>query len=227
MKQYPHNSLPSNDEVYSSFVDLVYLVKINRISKGFSTEELSFLIGRAKNYIETRESLLPRKDFTMRDICWLAEAFGIVPPSLFMNNSGIPDKIRVRTSVVKQNGITYHITERIEENGEPQLFYQLYEYTEPTPDEIKRDQQQLDELIRTVGKLLHGKYFDKNIRRPLEIFQHCRSITKKDIRPRLLQKALDTHTASDKFPCLKKYWGKNAGYLYKKINRLTRKKRKK
>ena len=70
-------------EEYHSILDTLYLIKLNRIGRSLSQEELSFLIGRSANYMESKEDLSVG-DLTVKDLYWIAAAFYLPPTMIFM-----------------------------------------------------------------------------------------------------------------------------------------------
>lgn len=208
-------------EEYHSVFDTLYLIKLNRIARSLSPEELSFLIGRPANYLESKEGLFVG-DLTVKDLYWIAAAFYLPPTMIFMRKSHMDKKIKVKVSKVKQHGIISHIAEMKDGIRAPKLLFKLYEYKTPlTKKDKEKNAQQLSLLIKTIGNLLQQAYFNKGFRRPLEIYNHCSAITKIYIRPYLLKKALNTYCAPDKKPRLKKILHAKEGFVYKKYSRKT------
>jgi len=209
-------------EEYYSVLDTLYLIKLNRIGRSLSPEELSFLIGRSANYMESKEDLSVG-DLTVKDLYGIAAAFYLPPTMIFMRNSHRDKKVKVKVSKVKQQGIICHTAEMHNESRAPELLFKLYEYKVPlTKKDKEKNAQQLSLLVKTIGNLLNQTYFNKGFRTPWEIYDHCSAISEIYIRPCLLQKALSIHCAPDKKPRLKKILHATEGYVYEKYSGKTK-----
>jgi hypothetical protein len=71
-------------EEYYSILDTLYLIKLNRIGRSLSLQDLSFLIGRPSNYMESKEDL-SLGDLTVKDLYCIAAAV-YLPPTCIENN---------------------------------------------------------------------------------------------------------------------------------------------
>ncbi|MGV3527327.1 MAG: hypothetical protein ACO1OO_00375 [Flavisolibacter sp.] len=194
----PPNRKPTPDGFYEVFyaqADIAYLVKANRIGRGYSAEELSFLIGHSKDYVAGRELALPHKDFTVLDLYTLAKLFNQFNVFFFfMRNPQELKMIWVKATLSREENRVVHRLERKRDDGENELLFQLYEYDAPLPESaIESDRKELERLVKYVGGLLRRGWFTDS-RTPLEIFQRCCAGLKRDIRPRLLEKALASYT---------------------------------
>lgn len=203
-------------EMQRSLVDLFYLIKLNRIGKNYSMEELSFLIGKNKKYMIKREKSLRPDLLLTKELCLIADVFDMQAPSLFMNSRGDYETVIMRASIVKKNGNIIHTIEKKVDGGRIELLCQLYEYGKVSGTARKREEKELAALIMVVGEVVNGSFFDKEVRSPFEIFLHCKRLMKRDIRPCLLEKALDLYSMDREGPQLQKCKGEN-GFGYKKI----------
>lgn len=205
-------------EEYPSTVDLIYLIKLNRIGRHFSAEELSFLIGRNKKYITSREETLSGTMLQMDDIFMAAFVFDRDITSMYMRTSHGYKKILVQASSIKKKDgkIVYTIEQKMGD-GEVELLCQVYEYSRSSSGNARKvDEEELAQLIKTIEGAVREGYFDEGIYGPLEIFRYCREKTEKEVHPWLLEKALAVCMRSNQYPRLQKCRGKN-GFGYKKI----------
>jgi hypothetical protein len=205
-------------EEYSSTVDLIYLIKLNRIGRHFSAEELSFLIGRNKAYITSREKTLSGTMLQMDDVYMAAFVFDREIASMYMRTVHGHNRILVRaSSIKKKNGKIVYTIEQKTGDGEVEMLCQVYEYCRSSSANAQKvDKEELVELIKILEEAVREGCFDEELREPLEIFRYCREKMKKEVHPWLLEKALTACTKSNQYPRLQKCKGKN-GFGYKKI----------
>jgi hypothetical protein len=206
--------------IYYTLADLVYLIKISRISRNYTAQELAFLVGKPGNYIAEREQLLPGKHFTLTDMVRLADVFDRQLTSMYMNNPLDLEKIAVRVTVRKENGAILHSIEQREGNGVIKRLCLLYEYEiTVTGAEKEMQEKQLAQIIKSIGKMIANNYFNRKPRRALEIFRYSSNILRQDIYPHLLQKALAQFTGKHKTARLKRIYHRETGYTYQLVGR--------
>jgi transcriptional regulator with XRE-family HTH domain len=123
---------------YHAEADLAYLVKLNRIGHGWSTEELSFLIGRSANYINTRENLVRNSQFTVEDMVFIAMAFEMSATEMIMHNPGEFRQFQFQTTVVQKGNIIFHEIWRIDSQSKYMLC-RLYEFPKKSDLEKEKD----------------------------------------------------------------------------------------
>lgn len=107
-----------------------------------------------------------------------------------MGNPQELEMIWVKATVKREENRLVHRLERKRADGEDELLFQLYEYDAPLREsDIESERKELERLKKYAGGLLRRGWFAET-RTHLEIFHRCRAGLKRDIRPRLLEKAL-------------------------------------
>lgn len=195
---------------YHADADLAYLVKINRIGHGWSTEELAFLMGRSAHYVNTRENLRANSQFTVDDLVFSAMSFNMSASEMIMNNPGEFRQFRFRVTVQQKGNIILHEIWRINAGSEFMLC-RLYEF--PKMPDPEKEKLQLQAIIKIIARMIKTGFF-KQPRHPLSVYRHCCKVYKKSLAPWVVKKAL-AYYASGKRQTklkLKKYKGETWKY---------------
>lgn len=171
--------------LYSSFI---YCILINRISRGYSAEELSFLLGQEDNFIENLE-LLKDIDFSV-DLYWhLYRVFG---HAHFIHHQYHEEKTMMHEMATwRVNDTIFYRMEYFINTHESVLLFQLSEespvyrerYTNSIDMEIERCQKGLCLMIEQGA-------FDKPIS-ALAIYRQIEDIIETKVDPINLKKELD------------------------------------
>lgn len=210
MKKTTHPSSKKQTLRYHAEADLAYLVKLNRIGHGWSTEELSFLIGRPVNYVNTRENLRANRQFTVEDLVFMAMAFDMSATEMVMHNPGEFRQFQFQTTVTQKGNITFHEIWRIDKQSQFMLC-RLYEF--PKAPDPEKEKQQLQDIIKIISRIIKTGFF-KQPRHPLSIYKHCCKTYKKGLAPLVVKKAL-AHFAAGNPPAqlqFKKIKGESGKY---------------
>lgn len=195
---------------YHAEADLAYLVKLNRIGHGWSKEELSFLIGRPLNYVNTRENLRANSQFTVEDLVFMAMAFDMSATEMVMHNPGEFRQFQFQATVTQKGNIIFHEIWRIDKQSQFMLC-RLYEF--PKKPDPEKEKTQTQAIIKIINRIIKTGFF-KQPRHPLSIYRHCCKRYKKGLAPLVVKKAL-AHFASGNLPAklqFKKIKGESGKY---------------
>lgn len=197
-------------------VGMLYSFMIKRIAKGYSTSEVSFLMGYTNDYMKQKEEL-NSIGFTYEDMHCFQHA--VEEPSL----RGLIPSIEKGSSkceyqLIKISGpakIEFMMI-RLEKDGQETPIFHLIE------NNTKGNAHQVTELsieaqaIAILNVLFEGKLF-YSPQSPLQIYQKCRSRISESLSPRHLQAALLNLTKKNDFPKLKRVKSKDNGCMYEKV----------
>lgn len=208
-KTTPHTAKPLPLR-YHAEADLAYLVKINRIGHGWSTEELSFLIGRSANYIDARENLRTNSQFTVEDLVFIAMAFEMSATEMIMHNPGEFRQFQFQATVQQQGNIIFHEIWRIQQQAK-YLLCRLYEF--PQKPDPEKEKQQLATIINSIRRIIKTGFF-KQPRHPLAIYRQCKKRSKTSLRPSLVQQALAHYTTGNAEVKLQRKKSKQQAWTY-------------
>lgn len=212
------NVTPANKKLplrYHAEADFAYLIKLNRIGHGWSTQELSFLIGRSPNYINARENLIGNSQFTVEDMVFSAMAFNMSASEMIMHNPGEFRQFQFQATVEQKGNIVRHEIWRIDKQSKYMLC-SLYEF--PAKPDQEKDKKQLQAIIKILGRMIKTGFF-KQPRHPLSIYRYCTKVHKKSLAPLLVKKALTHFAAVKQSPGLRLQKIKGEGYKYKLVIR--------
>lgn len=172
--------------LYCSFV---YCIMINRIAKGYSREELSFLVGQQDDFIENIESL--------RTIDFSLELYGslrhVFRHTSFLLHEDVEREEALHEITKWQDNDTtiYHRMERYVNERESITVFQLVEehpdYAARFTSSVNRDVASCQDVLLL---LIENGVFNKPIR-PSDLHRQVENILKKWIKPRYLKAELD------------------------------------
>lgn len=197
-------------------VALLYSFMIKRIAKGYSTSEVSFLMGYHSDYMKQKEEL-NSIGFTFEDMhCFRHAVEENSLGGLVSNFGGL--KTMGNYQLLKTNDpIKTEIKMiRIEEDGRETSIFHLVENNKmDIPAKISEKKTEAD-VTAMLNVLFEGKLF-YTPQSPLQIYQECRNTLSETVAPRHLQTALLSLTKKKDFPKLKRIKSKDNGCMYEKV----------
>lgn len=197
-------------------VGMLYSFMIKRIAKGYSTSEVSFLMGYTNDYMKQKEEL-NSIGFTYEDMhCFqhaVEEPFlrGLIPG---IENGG--SKREYQLIKISDPAKIEFMMIRLEKDGQQTPIFHLIE------NNTKHCTHKITELsieaqaIAILNVLFEDKLF-YSPQSPLQIYQKCRSKISEPLSPRHLQTALLSLTKKKGFPKLKRVKSKDNGCMYEKV----------
>ncbi|WP_316840496.1 hypothetical protein [Pedobacter gandavensis] len=195
-------------------VGMLYSFMIKRIAKGYSTSELSFLMGYTNDYMKQKEELISI-GFTFEDMHCFRHAVeekslvGLI--SNFENLKTIGEYQLVKIGSPRKTELKMV---RLEKDGTETQIFHLIENNPMNPNVDEKETE--TELAAMLNVLFEGRLF-YTPQSPLQIYQTCRSTLSENIAPRHLQTALLTLTKKKDFPKLKRIKSKDHGCMYEKV----------
>lgn len=197
-------------------VGMLYSFMIKRIAKGYSTSEVSFLMGYTNDYMKQKEEL-NSIGFTYEDIHCFQHAVeepslrGLIPSIENGSNKSEYQLIKISGQVK-----TEFMMIRLEKDGGETPIFHLIE-NDTKHNGYKITEQSIEaQAVAILNVLFEGKLFYMP-QSPLQIYQKCRSTISESLSPRHLQTALLSLTKKNDFPKLKRVKSKDNGCMYEKV----------
>lgn len=179
-------------EITETQFQIIYKVMIKRIAKGYSAEQLSYLLGRPRNYIAKVECF-DHDCYHITELSRIAQALEENDYTSFLPETIIDDKVKIR---MEKNlaGDTYTYTcASITQEHSRKIRFVLEEYIGRKVLSGFSGIRDYDILIilDMVEVLIRDGYFRK-LRSPLDIFTYINKFLKFVISPYCLQLVLDS-----------------------------------
>lgn len=196
-------------------VNVLYSLMLIRISRGYTSEDVSYLMGFEENIIEEMEEF--NRNIDLSDVYRFVEAMeensmkGILFTNFGISNSESNYKL---VKVVHDEFIEISL---FRDTDSAHNVFKLYE---PNPDFIQ-DQESHNETILELRGILNimfqGHFFDEP-QTPFAIYRHCRSFCGSDLYPRQLKMVLNGMLKEKGKPKLVCHKSKTRGTIsYEKI----------
>lgn len=197
-------------------VGMLYSFMIKRIARGYSTAEVSFLMGYTNDYMKQKEEL-SSIGFTYEDMHCFRHAVEEKSLTGLISNFGkggiMSEYQLMKTSDLRKTEL---IMTRLEKGGlETPIFHLIENNTGGNEHKIAELQSEV-QATAILNVLFEGRLF-YTPQSPLQIFQKCRSTLSESLSPRHLQTALLRLTKKKDFPKLKRVKSKDNGCLYEKV----------
>jgi len=198
-------------------IAVLYSLMVKRISKGYSSSEMSFLMGYENDVIGNIEQL-NFKELTILELYSYTNALeddalsGIILNDMGKEHDPADYQIVKTTERILMH---YEVFEILPDNTSRQLFH-LFEVN-PEHDRLKYNTSYsmgIETATEILNTLLGGVLF-QSPESPLDIFKRCRRIST-SIRPYYVQVALNNISQSKEYPKFKRIKTKKYGCLYEK-----------
>lgn len=192
------------------YAGIIYLLILNRISCGFTREELAFLMGQEGNYIKAMEELqIPVGDLeNMVHLNWVFNQRKI-DISTFDHSTNYPFEL----SIWEEQGIRYYQMEYVINTVETVVFFYLMEEIGgrvPEPGRIGIERIAVKKLL---NKLLAMNHF-KKYRTALQLWRWVEKQIDERIRVSSLMEELELMVGKKGAAPLRKSKAKSFGYRY-------------
>lgn len=172
----------------TSEFEIMYRVKLKRICKGYSQQELAFLLGKNKDYISVREHLEGKKGYSFLDLNKLAFILDYEPPT-FVPAKADKHMAIYRGSEVRENGKIYYEVS-IKAGAAHKLLFKLEEEDLEVIHFPEDEERQLTKLKTFLTTLCEIGYFAEE-RTPFEILGCCSRTVPGYTRVRLIERAVN------------------------------------
>ncbi|WP_316750922.1 hypothetical protein [Pedobacter gandavensis] len=218
MKKKNNDTSPliSRATLSSVNVGMLYSFMVKRIAKGYSTSEVSFLMGYTNDYMKQKEEL-DSIGFSFEDMHCFRHAVeekslnGII--SNFEHQKATASYQLTKISDPVKTAVRMC---RMEEDGTETQIFHLVESNMGHGSLKTTEMENEAEVAAMLNVLFEGRMF-YTPQSPLQIFQKCRNTLSDTVAPRHLQTALQTLTKKKEFPKLKRIKSKDNGCMYEKV----------
>jgi transcriptional regulator with XRE-family HTH domain len=170
-------------------LEVLYRILLQRIAKGYSASQLTFLIGAAPGYVEEVETF-QRPFYTGDDLQRIAlaleeEHLPDLYPSLADDNEVL---ISVQKQEYKDRWVYTYC--RIDEQNEEEVLYMLQEGADAKLDDLPEGDEILAIVVDTIDVLVRSGYFYE-AKLPYEVFQSINRLLPTYISPLYICLAMD------------------------------------
>ena len=193
------------------YAGIIYLLILNRISCGFTREEMAFLMGQEQTYVKEMEELkIPAGNLeVMVHLSWVFNRRGI-DISRFDNKSSYQFEL----TIWEEKAIRYYQMEYFINSVETMTFFQLMEEIR-VEDSDQAEQFACDCMVVEIvlGKLIDMDYF-KKYRTPLELWRYAEKYLGEKICIKSLMHEIDVFVGKKGSAPLRKTKAKSFGFRY-------------
>ncbi|HLT86617.1 hypothetical protein FXV77_07735 [Sphingobacterium phlebotomi] len=193
------------------YCGFVYCMMLNRISRGYTTDELTFLVGQDDHFISDIESLTAT-DFSMDLYGSLRQVFQ--HPNFLLHEGHVREEMEHEMHSWQDEMAIYHRMDRYVNERETVTIFQLVEehpqYSDQFTNSVSMEVEGCREVLRL---LIEEGLFNKPIP-PNDLHNHVESILQMRIKPRYLQAELDKLWGRKGKAPLKRTKRRSYGYKY-------------
>jgi transcriptional regulator with XRE-family HTH domain len=221
--------------------DMTYRTREIRIKKGFSPEDLSFLLGYNKNFVREIEDPTNKKSYDISLLNYLPKILECSIQKFISNHLPGDNHIRIKAKKwIKGNKAYYEINQLADGNTQKSLI--KFQFEENLPLLKKKDKNKVlqkmkigrpkkgektiadtiiskkeSDIRKLVVNLFEGNFFSEP-KTPFYIFNYCRTIIGEEITCEYVERALSMFTGKKKFPKLKRIKNTEYRWTYIKID---------
>lgn len=209
-----HYTLQSTFPIDTIELIKTYNIMALRLEFGYSSFELSFLLGFRDFYVRDLENPLHSLQYSVPNNAYLQHIFKIGIDRILPKRTD-SDKYTIRVFTAEEDGLTSYRIEKLESDGNWSLFREFSEESKliELPMEASINETAIKEFIQ--GKFVDG-YF-KAGKTALEIFRLCQKHFKDTIRPLYVANALKVLTSKRKSPKLETKKNEMGRTIYLKV----------
>lgn len=206
--------------------DMTYRTREMRIKRGFSAEDLSFLLGYNEGFVREIEDPTNKKSYDISLLNYLPKILECSVQKLIANRLPGDDHIRIKTKKwVKNNKAHYEMEQLTDSNIQKTPIKFRFEENLPTHrkkhrnknlQKRKKGRPRTEEKVHTnialskeesdirklIADLFEGNFFNEP-KTPFYIFNYCRTVVGNKITCEYVERALSIFTGKKKFPKLK------------------------
>jgi len=198
--------MPANE------LETLYRLMMRRIAKGYTAENLNYLIASPYHYVEDVESL-KKPFYSVEELDRITNALEEGNPESFFPL--IEDETVLNIAVYKeytQNKITHSFCVVDEEGYEEELF-KLMEYQFPDQDEIPNSDNTMKLVVDMVDVMVRSGYFAE-LRYPYEVFHAINRLLPVPVNAYFLDAAMLEYTIEEGGKHLKMVEQKDGAFRY-------------
>jgi transcriptional regulator with XRE-family HTH domain len=176
-------------EIPALELDTIYRIMLKRIGKGYTAEQLSFLIGAPEGYIQEIETL-ERPFYTTQDLDRITIALEESNPESLFPRTENETIYRIIVSSSFEQGKFVHAYYRVYEDDQQEELFRLYEEGSPEFDDMMKSEETVDLVGDTIDVLIRTGYFYEP-KSPSEIFKTINNLRPEPINSYFIQFALE------------------------------------
>ena len=173
--------------------ETIYRIMLKRIGKGYTAEQLSFLIGAPERYIQEIEEL-ERPFYSPQDLDRIVIALEESNPESLFPRSESETIYRIIVCKEYDQGKFIHAYYRVNEDDHQEELFRLYEEGSPEFNDMIKSEETIDLVSDTIEVLIRtGYFYEPKI--PYEIFETINKLRPEPINPYFIQFALERFQA--------------------------------
>lgn len=203
--------------------NILYSLMLLRISKGYNSADLSFLLGYSFDFFKTVEEL-KHIGFGAKELYYFTRALGIkrLDGIIFSNlNENHFSDYELRRTTTREK--IQHELFRLKDGQNPTMIFSLFEenpdfHKSKFSERLERQHKELDIIFNL---LFEGHYF-LSPKDPQTLFKKFKRITDYTLHPQQLQEFLMQKTLKKGFPKLKMTTKKSTNCLFEKALRIEK-----
>jgi hypothetical protein len=176
-------------------LETLYRVMMLRMAKGYTAEQLNYLIGAPYHFVEDVESLL-KPPYTGNQLDRITEALGEGNPESFFPLKEDETVLKIAVYKESDRGKIGHTYYQIDENGNEEELFRLLEDEFPDEEEIPNFENTL-QLVKDLLTIMYRSGYFAETRMPYEIFHKVNSLLTVPVSPYFIDAAMQNYTAED------------------------------
>jgi transcriptional regulator with XRE-family HTH domain len=169
-------------------LETIYRILLQRIAKGYSARQLSFLIGAAAGYVEEVESLL-RPFYSGAELARIAQALDDTDVDTFFPAINDDSEIRITIDKLRYKEKWIHTYCRIDEQNEEEELFRLREDLDMDFDDLPDGDEVLALVEDIIDVLVRSGYFYEP-KLPLEVFKAVNNLLPSAVSPFYISAAM-------------------------------------
>ncbi|WP_461790498.1 hypothetical protein [Pedobacter sp.] len=188
-------------EMSRTDVNILYSVMQLRISKGYLTEETSFLMGMGNDAIGNFEKLA-RKRVTIGFLMDILAALGkkSLNGIIFFGSGRKAGDFLCHMVRTKRTKIIEHALYLMDDSGKEYLVFKLFELNQNNTPYRESEEEKVKQIREILDVELNDNW--SGMKTPIEIYQHCCLLTDQDVMPRHVMKVIGEMTSRRSYPKL-------------------------
>ena len=193
-------------------LETLYRVMMLRMAKGYTAEQLNYLIGAPYHFVADVESLI-KPPYTGDQLDRITEALGDGNAESFFPLK--EDETVVKIAVYKEyeRGKIAHTYYQVDENGNEEELFRLLEDEFPDEDEIPNFENTL-QLVKDLLEIMFRSGYFAETRTPCEIFHKINTLLTVPVSPYFIEAAMQGYTAEDNGEPLKMVMKEDGVFRY-------------
>lgn len=181
--------MKTSKKIPLSDLETIYRILLQRIVKGYSARQLSFLIGAAPDYVEEVETLL-RPFYSGEELARIALALAVADVDNLCPAINDDSDIHVSVENYEYKEKVIHTYCRIDEQGEEEELFRLREDLEMTDDDLPEGDDEMQLVNDIISVLLRANYFYEP-KLPMEVFKAINNLLPIPVNPFYVSVAME------------------------------------